>query len=118
MNFKPAKSRYLVLKRGKTVDKFLFTIQDTEKPVKSLGKMFDSSLRDTASIKTSNQELEVWLAAVDKSGLPGKFKAWIYQHGVLPRILWPLLVYKVPISTVKCFERRFSSYHCKWLGLS
>ncbi|KAK0146618.1 hypothetical protein N1851_014073 [Merluccius polli] len=32
------------------------------------------------------------MTAVDKSGLPGKFKAWIYQHGVLPRILWPLLV--------------------------
>jgi hypothetical protein len=53
---------------------------------------------------TSNQELEVWLATVDKSGLPGKFKAWIYQHGVLPRNLWPLLVYKVPISIVELMD--------------
>jgi len=50
---------------------------------------------------------------VDKSGLPGKFKAWIYQHGILPRILWPLLVYEVPISTVEGFERRVSRFQQK-----
>ena len=54
---------------------------------------------------------------MDKSGLPGKFKAWIYQHGVLPRILWPLLVYEFPISTVQGFERRNSRYLRRWLGL-
>ncbi|KAK0150652.1 hypothetical protein N1851_008245 [Merluccius polli] len=53
----------------------------------------------------------------DKSGLPGKFKAWIYQHGVLPRILWPLLVYEFPITTVEGFERRISRYLRRWLGL-
>ena len=47
---------------------------------------------------------------VDKFGLPGKFKAWIYQHGMLPRILWPLLVYDVPISTVEGFEMRVSRF--------
>lgn len=31
----------------------------------------------------------------------GKNKAWGYQHGVLPRLLWPLLVYEIPISTVE-----------------
>lgn len=93
MSLKPAKSRSLVLKMGKTVDKFHFIIQDTqipsvtEKLVKSLAKLFHSSLRDTSSIKTSNQELEEWLAAVDKSGLPCKLKTWIYQHGVLLRNL-------------------------------
>jgi len=76
--------------------------------LKSLGKVFDCSLRDTASIRATNQELEAWLWGVDKSGLPGKFKAWIYQHGILPRIIWPLMVYEVPISTVKGFERRVS----------
>lgn len=58
------KSRSLVLKRGKVVDKFQFCISETpiptlsEKPVKSLGKIFDSSLRDTASIKSTYEELE------------------------------------------------------------
>jgi len=88
MCFKPTKSRSLVLKKGKVSNKFRFTLGTTqvpsitEKPVKSLGKVFDCSLKDTAAICATNLELEGWLAAVDKSGLPGKFKAWIYQHGI------------------------------------
>ena len=74
-------------------DKFRFSITGTpiptisEKPIKSLGKFFDSSLRDAASIKNTCEELEGWLKDVDKTGLPGKFKAWIYQHGIL-RLQW------------------------------
>ncbi|KAJ3609088.1 hypothetical protein NHX12_023615 [Muraenolepis orangiensis] len=111
MRFKPAKSRSMVLRKGKVVDKFRFNIADTaipsisEKSVKSLGKVFDCSLRDTTSIQSTCTELDGWLKSVDKSGLPGKFKAWVYQHGILPRILWPL-VYAVPISTVETLERR------------
>ncbi|KAK1892351.1 Glutamyl-tRNA reductase [Dissostichus eleginoides] len=107
MRFKPAKSRSMVLRKGKVEEKFWFNIEDTviptisEKPV--LDKVFDSSLRDTIS--------------VDKSGLPGKFKAWVYQHGILPRILWPLLIYAFPISIVKTLERRVSNHLRKWLGL-
>ena len=39
--------------------------------MKSLGKVFNCSLRDAASTKATNQDLETWLAVVDKSGLPG-----------------------------------------------
>ncbi|KAJ3583724.1 hypothetical protein NHX12_015663 [Muraenolepis orangiensis] len=115
MRFKPAKSRSMVLRKGKVVDKFRFNIADTaipsisEKPVKSLGKVFDCSLRDT-SIQSTCTELDGWLKSLDRSGLPGKFKAWVYQHGILPRILWPLLVYAVPISTVETLERRICQY--------
>ncbi|XP_077083545.1 uncharacterized protein LOC143736754 isoform X1 [Siphateles boraxobius] len=123
ISFKPAKSRSLVLKKGRVVDKFRFSISGTpmptisEKPVKSLGRYFDSSLRDSASIKNTCEELEEWLKSVDKTGLPGKFKAWIYQHGILPRILWPLLLYEFPISTITDLERRVSRYLRRWLGL-
>ncbi|XP_063056077.1 uncharacterized protein LOC134450154 [Engraulis encrasicolus] len=123
MRFKPAKSRSMVLRKGKVEDKFRFNITGTaiptitEKPVKSLGKVFDSSLKDATSIQTTCAELEGWLKAVDKSGLPGKFKAWVYQHGILPRILWPLLVYAVPVSTVETLERKVSNHLRRWLGL-
>lgn len=123
MHFKPEKSRSLVLKRGKVTDRFQFSLAGTkipsitEKPVKSLGKMFNCSLKDAASIRATNEQLEGWLTTVDKSGLPGKFKAWVYQHGILPRILWPLLVYDFPISTVEGFERRVSGHLRRWLGL-
>ncbi|XP_075315189.1 uncharacterized protein LOC142375145 [Odontesthes bonariensis] len=123
MNFKPAKSRSLVVKKGMVSEKYRFSIEDTqiptvgEKPVKSLGKIYYCTLRDTAALQATSEELGTWLRAVDKSGLPGKFKAWLYQHGILPRLLWPLLVYNVPITTVECFERKVSSFLRKWLGL-
>lgn len=97
MNFKPAKSRSTVVKKGNVNVRFRFSIEGrqiptiSKKPVKSLGKVFNSSLKDSSSVQSSCQELDSWLRAVDKSGLPGKFKAWIYQYGILPRILWPLL---------------------------
>ncbi|XP_061093280.1 uncharacterized protein LOC133125737 [Conger conger] len=123
MHFKPAKSRSMVLKKGRVEDKVQFNISGkaiptiTEKPVKSLGKIFDSSLRDTSSIQSTCTELDGWLKTVDKSGLPGKFKAWVYQHGILPRILWPLLVYAFPISAVETLERKVSKHLRRWLGL-
>ncbi|KAK0146299.1 hypothetical protein N1851_014401 [Merluccius polli] len=113
MSFKPAKSRSLVLKKGKVTDKFRFRLGEhkipsvTEKPVKSLGKVFNCSLNDRGSIKATSAE----------SGLPGRFKAWVYQHGILPRILWPLLIYEVPMTVVEGFEQRVSSYLRRWLGL-
>ena len=56
MSFKPAKSRSLVLKKGKVTDKFRFGVVGhqipsvTEKPVKSLGKVFYSTMKDRESI--------------------------------------------------------------------
>ncbi|KAK0151167.1 hypothetical protein N1851_007647 [Merluccius polli] len=118
MRFKPIKSRSMVLRKGKWRTSSGTAIPTiTEKPVKSLGKVFDCSLRDTTSIQSTCTELDGWLKSVDKSGLPGKFKAWVYQHGILPRILWPLLVYAVPISTVETLERRVSNHLRRWLGL-
>ena len=55
MYFKPAKSRSLVLKKGKVMEKVRFTVAGetiptlSEKPIKSLGKTFNSSLKDTAA---------------------------------------------------------------------
>ncbi|TWW53841.1 hypothetical protein D4764_0194930 [Takifugu flavidus] len=99
MSFKPTKSRSMVLKKGKVVDRFRFSISGTvipsitEQPVKSLGKLFDSSLKDTAAIQKSTEELGGWLTKVDKSGLP------------------------VPVTTVESLERKISSFLRRWLGL-
>lgn len=119
MCFKPEKSRSFVLKRGKVVDRYYFSLAGatipsiTEKPVKSLGKFFDYSLKDSASIQRTSKELQDCLIRVDKTGLAGRFKACIYQHSILPRILWPLLVYTVPITTVKGMERERSAATCE-----
>ncbi|RXN04375.1 reverse transcriptase [Labeo rohita] len=123
MSFKPGKSRSLVRKKGKVTDEFRFRLGQhqipsvTEKPVKSLGKAFSCSLNDRDSIRESSTDMEGWLRAVDRSGLPGRFKAWVYQHGILPRLLWPLLIYEVPMTVVEGFEQKVSSYLRRWLGL-
>ncbi len=89
LSFKPSKSRSVVLKKGKVKDRFRFSISGTVmptitgQPVKSLGKLFDSNLKDSAAIQKSNRELGAWLTKVDKFGLPGRFKARIYQHSIL-----------------------------------
>ena len=116
MSFKPSKSRSVVIKKGKVADNFRFSISGnsipslTDKPVKSLGKVFHNSLKDTSNIKEASCNLSTWLTRVDRSGLPGRFKAWIYQHAILPRMLWPLQLYSFPITTVEAMERKISGW--------
>lgn len=55
--------------------------------------MFDVTLKEKAAIGKPFGEYEAqWLQEVDRSGLPGWFKTLIYQHRMLPRIPWPLLI--------------------------
>ena len=123
MKFKPEKSRSLVLKKGKVNTRMKFKIKGeviptvTEKPVKSLGKWFDTSLKDTESITQMVIQGEEWMCKIDRSGLPGKYKAWCYQHGVLPRLLWPLMIYDVPFTIVEKMERKITGHLRRWLGV-
>ena len=54
---------------------------------------------------------------INKTGLPGKFNAWINQHGWLPRIAWPLLLYEITLTTVEKLERTIKKHLRKWLGI-
>jgi hypothetical protein len=123
MSFKPAKSRSLVLKKGKVQDRVKFRVGGqviptiSEQPVKSLGKWFTKDLKDKGSCEEMVTMAIGSMEKVEKSGLPGKFKAWCYQHGVLPRILWPLLIYEIPLTTVEKLEKKISSYLRRWLGV-
>ena len=83
-----------------------------------MGKTFNSSLKDTAANQKTIKDLEEWLTKINKSGLPGRFKAWLFQHAVLPQILWPLLIYDIPITTVESLERAISNRLRRWLGLA
>ena len=123
MYFKPAKYWSLVLKKGNVMEKVRFTVAGetiltlSEKPIKNLGKTFNRSLKDTTAKQKTIKDLEEWLTKIDKSGLPGRFKAWLFHHVVLARILWPLLVYDIPITTVESLERAISNRLRRWLGL-
>ena len=88
-----------------------------EKPVKCLGKWFNLNGKDTTTIEEVINQAEKWLKDVEKSGLPGSYKAWCFQHGILPRLTWPLFVYDFPLTTVEKLERKISSFLRRWLNL-
>ncbi|CAC5417475.1 unnamed protein product [Mytilus coruscus] len=93
IKFKLSRSRGLILKKGKVQDRKIRIGGDIiptimEKPVKSLGKWFRDSLNDRQSVDEMVSQAGQWMDIIDKYG---KYKAWCYQHGILPRITWPLL---------------------------
>jgi hypothetical protein len=122
MKVKPSKSRSLSIVKGKVVDK-KFAINEEvmptvlEKPVKSLGRWYDASLSDKAQVEELRRETRQGIAKIDKSGLPGKLKLWCLQFGLLPRLMWPLTVYEVPLSKVERMEKMINSFVRKWLGV-
>ena len=113
-----------MIKKGKVLKNCVFKISDeriptvSEAPVKSLGKMFDDTLKDGNNKLSVIAQIEKWLLSVDESELSGKFKVWIFQHGILPRILWPLMLYDFPLSTVEKMESKISNRLHQWLGVS
>ena len=44
-------------------------------------------------------------------------KAWCYQHGLQPRLLWLLQMYEIAISGVERIRPYSSKYLRKWLGV-
>ena len=89
-------------------DEVIPTIVDN--PIKCLGKWFDESLTDRSSVKDIKVQVQAWLKKVDGSGLPGKYKVWIYQHGILPRLMWPILIYEVAATAAEAMERAVNGY--------
>ena len=122
MKFKPSKSRRISIVNGKLVDQ-RFHIKDTpiplvsELPVKSLGRWYNASLKDKDQSDQLREETIKGLVSIDKTSLPGKLELWCLQIGLLPRMMWPLTVYEIPMTKVKKLERTVSSYIKKWLGL-
>lgn len=122
MSFNASKSRSFVLKKGILTEEhfklsgvLIPTIR--QNPVKCRGKKFDASLKGSVAIDQTKVNLENWINKVDKSGLPRRFKAWIYQHAILPKLLWPITMYNFTTSTVEIMERGITARLRRWLGL-
>lgn len=79
-----------------------------EKPVKSLGRWYRAELNDKAIVKGTLDQEEEWLKVLEKSGLPGKYKAWSFQHGILPK------AYEVPLTTVEALEMEINNFLRRW----
>jgi hypothetical protein len=123
MKFKAKKSRSLIIKRGQVSQRFTLQVQGenipsiVESPIKCLGKWFDSSLKDKNNTAQVKQQLQEGLKQIDQTGLPGKFKTWLYQHGLLPRLLWPLMLYEITSTAVEGLERTINRHLRRWLGV-
>lgn len=118
MKFKPNKSRTILVVKGE-----LFCIEDdliptvSEQPIKSLGRWYSASLKDRDQVKQIWQDIINSLENINKALLPGKLKLWCLQFGLLPRMMWPLTIYKIPVTTVEKMEWTVTVYIKKWLGV-
>ena len=54
---------------------------------------------------------------IDMCKIPGRYKAWILQHMMMPRIMWPLSIYNVPLTTVESLQTKITASLKKWLKL-
>ncbi|VDI57596.1 Hypothetical predicted protein [Mytilus galloprovincialis] len=119
MKFKPVNLEFVSEERQSARWTFELAgekIPTVERNSKCLGKKFDATLADMVNMGEVQVQLVEWLTKIDKSGLPGRYKAWIYQHGSYQG-LWPLLVYEFPLSKVEALERKISACLRRWLGV-
>ena len=115
MKFKTKKSRCMIIKKGKVGQQFKLKVQGEEIP--SIGKWYDDSLRDQKNIEKINKQVVDWLKKLEKFGLPGKYKVWLYQHGMFSRLMWTLMLYEISLTTVESLERSINRNRRKWLGV-
>lgn len=122
MEFKPTKSRSLSVVKGKLADQRFYIGEEpiptvAEKPVKTLGSWYDTTLKDTVQIEQLRQDIISGLQKIEKTMLPSRLQLWCLQFGLLPQLMWPLTIYEVPISKVDKLERLVSSFTRKWPGV-
>ena len=75
------------------------------------------SLNEQEQIEEVKNQVKEDLKKIEKCRLPGRYKAWMVQHMLLPRIMWPLSIYNVPMSKVEEIQRQITASLKRWLGI-
>ena len=88
-----------------------------EEPVRFLGKWYNASLGEKEQIEGIVKVVKADLKKVEKCPLPGRYKAWMVQHMLMPRLMWPLSIYNVPMTTVEHIQKLITQSLKRWLGL-
>ena len=88
-----------------------------QKPVKSLGLLYQGNLTNRSQDVTIQADAEQGLKAIANTKLPGKYKVWCLLFGLYPRLAWPLMIYEVTLSRVEIIEQKCSKLIRRWLGL-
>ena len=74
--------------------------------VKSLGRWYDESMKDTNQVKETSKTLQEGLHKIERCPLQGKYKVWCLQHVFIQMLLWPLLAYEISTSAVEIYNRK------------
>ena len=92
LTVKPEKCRTMVIKEGK-ISKQSINIEGksitsiTEKPIKYLGKTYNMSLNERQQTEEVVQQAKKDLKKINKCKMPGRYKGWLMQHMLLPRLM-------------------------------
>ena len=122
LEVKSGKCRSLVIEQGEISRRTVSINQKeitslVEKPVKYLGKEYNITLGDSRQIADTEQKVKAGLRKIGKCKIPGRYKCWILQHMLIPRIMWPLTIYSIPASKVEKMQSSLTKALKKWLGL-
>ena len=88
-----------------------------EKPIKYLGKWYNKKLSDREQEEEVQIQVKRSLRKIDKSLLPGKYRAWCLQNVLMPKIMWPLSIYHMTAGSVVKIEHLITAAIKRWLGL-
>ena len=122
LTVKPEKCRTMVIKKGKISNQTVHIegtpiTSITEKPIRYLGKTYNMSLNERAQIEETVKQAKHELNKIDKCKVPGRYKCWMMQHMLLPRLLWPLSIYNIPATKVDYIQGLMTNAMKRWLGL-
>ena len=123
MKFKPKKSCSLSVRKGKIDAMTTFTVANQQKPtvsqesVKSLGKWYDSSMKNTKRGLETVELATEGLLAINRCGLQSKLKVWCLPVMLIPKLLWPLMVYEICSTAVEAIEAKINKFTRRWLGM-
>ena len=122
LRIKPEKCRSLVIIKGniqkrdiKIDEKVITSIQDM--PVKYLGKQYNASLGEKDQIKLVEYNLKSDLKKIERCKIPGRYKCWIVQHMLIPKMMWPLNIYNIPLSKIEELQKKITGALKRWLKI-
>jgi hypothetical protein len=97
-------------------------IEDIVKPrkrhFKFLGRWMSADLNDEAPKRKFEADFLGWLTLVDKDPINGLMKLWVYQHYIIPKSSWPLLIQDFNRDfAAKNLEQPTGAYLRRWAGL-
>ena len=87
---------------------------DSPAGFKYLGRWLDAALSERLSFSLLSKRLTGMLTTLDASPLYGPFKAWVYQHLILPALSWFLMIHDFCMTHVTRLDLVCRKYLKSW----